>query len=432
MGNKEFLKTKSFYLVTFLLVLFILHPMNILGKEENPENTYTIEIKDNLITVDVEDADLSEVLKEIEKGTGVKITIGKELIGKKITAQFEDLDIESALKEILNRSDSHYVLTFLQDPENKEKFILKEVKAEGDIIGSRPLKVKMVTVDIPYGSGKGEVGAFDEGEGALMGPKSFAVDDKGNIYICDTVNSRVLIFSSGGKYLSTIPIITEGMAEDIVIDSSGFVYIYDNLGKLLQYDKNGNFVNKINIDESRLGGGGTMHIINNEIYIYACDYSTCRDFIIGGTLSNNVLVSPSTEELKNLKDKGKQGLSGKKYMTGLKRFEKGELEIKDKDSTTLKSMSFPLKEILSIKFLGEDKRENLFIKTERDDENKKLVVEVHKFNTDGDYLNTIQMPESNICFWSLKNYEVNKEGTIYEFSPEKEKLRLNIFPGEFY
>ncbi len=428
MGNKEFLQTKGFYLVALMLVVLILHPLNLFGEDKQPEKIFRVEIKEKLISVDVQDAEISEVLKEIEKATGVKITIGKEEIGQKITAQFEDLDIEGALKEILR--DNYYVLTFNLDPKSKEKRILKEVKAEGTTIGSKLLKGRLITVDVPYGSGKGEVGTFDEGEGAFMGPKSFAVDDKGNILICDTVNSRIQIYSSGGKYLSTIPIVTEGIAEDIALDSFGFIYICDNTGRLFQYDKNGNFVSEINIDKGLLKGGGTLHIVNNEINFYTCDYSTCGDIIIGRTSLNDgrVLVS---KEIGFFKEKGKQGLSGKKYMTGLKRFEKGELEIRDGGNATLKSISFPLKDILSIKFLGEDGGENFFIKTERDDDNKKLIVEVHKFNANGDYLNSIQMQPSDIRFWSVKNYEVSKDGTIYEFLPEKDRLRFNIFPGDF-
>ncbi|MBM4135637.1 MAG: hypothetical protein FJ241_02275 [Nitrospira sp.] len=424
MRKKDFLKEKRFYLVIFVL-LFILHPLNLFGQGENIEKTFKVEIKNNLISVYVQNAELSDVLQEIEKGTGVEITIGKELVGKKITSQFENFEVEGALREILR--DNHYILTLFQDPENKEKHILKEVKVEGTVIGSKSYKGEMITIEIPYGSGEGEVGAVDEGEGVIIGPKSFTIDDKGNIYICDTVNNRVQIFSRDGKHLSAIPLEMEAMAEDIAVDSSGFVYIYDQLGKLYQYDKKGNMVNKINVGWR---GGGTMHIINNEIYMYACDFNTCGDFIIGRVL-NNVLVGPSAEELKRFKEplKGKQGLSGKKYMTSLKRFEKGELKIEDRESTAFKILSFPFKNILSIKFLGEDKRGDLYIKTERDNENQELVVEVHKFNPHGDYLGTIQMPPSNIRFWSVKNYSISKNGIIYGFLPEKDKLRLNIFPS---
>ncbi|MDA8242433.1 MAG: hypothetical protein M0Z67_18940 [Nitrospiraceae bacterium] len=81
MRNKGFLKTKGFYVVIFLLILFILYPLDLFGQEENPEKALKVEIKDNLVSVNVEDADLSEVLNEIGKRIGVKVTVGRELVG---------------------------------------------------------------------------------------------------------------------------------------------------------------------------------------------------------------------------------------------------------------------------------------------------------------------------------------------------------------
>lgn len=428
MGKRDLITAKGFYFVTFLFILFMLHPLSMFGQEVNPPKPNKVEVRDNFINVDVRDADVSDVLREIEKGTGIKIKIANELIGKKVTANFENLDAESALRTILNNSDSYYVLNFSQDPTNKEKHILKEVKVNGDIIGAKPYRGRMISKDITYGSGNGEVGAVSEGEGAIIGPKSFTVDDEGNIYICDTVNERVQVFSSNGDYLSTIPLKVEGMATDIAIDKRGFIYIYDRI-KLYQYDKKGNFIKAVDVDEGRWGGGGTMHIINNEIYMYACDSKTCGDFTIGRTLFNNLLVGPSDKESKRFKEKGKQGFSGKKYMTGLRRFERGEMEIKAKDSGTSQNMSFPLREILSIKFLGEDKKGNVYVKTERN-KAKVIVVDVHKFSMNYDYLNTITMPESDVFFVPNKEYFVDKDGTIYRLLPKDDKLRLEMFLSE--
>ncbi len=429
MGHKEFSQTKGFYLVALMVVVFILHPLNLFAEDKKLEKTFKVEVKDKLISVDVQDAELSEVLKEIENATGILISIGKELTGKKITAQFENLDMESALREILR--DNYYVLTFEQDPKNKEKGILKEVKAERTIIGSKPYKGRMITIDIPYGNGKGEVGAIKGEEGSSVGPRSYTVDNMGNIYILDNVNNRVQIYSAEGNFQSTVLYQKDIFASDIAVDKYGFVYIYDrSVRKLYQYEKNGNIVTSIDIDEGRWGGGGTMHIIDNEIYIYACDSNTCGDFIVGRTLFDNLLVGPSVEETKRFKEKGKGGLSGKKYMTGLKGFEKGELEIKEKDSTTFKAMSFPIRGIQSIEFVGEDKRVDNYLKTARYDENKGIVVEVHKFSFDNDYLCTITMPKSYIFFVPNREYFVNKDGTVYRLLPESDKLRLEIFQSE--
>ena len=117
-------------------------------------------------------------------------------------------------------------------------------------------------------------------------------------------------------------------------------------------------------------------------------------------------------------------------MTGLKGFEKGELEIKEKDSTTFKAMSFPIRRIQLIEFVGEDKRGDNYLKTARYDENKGIVVEVHKFSFDNDYLCTITMPKSYIFFVPNREYFVNKNGTVYRLLPESDKLRLEIFQSE--
>ncbi|MDH5768013.1 MAG: hypothetical protein OEZ31_03535, partial [Nitrospirota bacterium] len=260
MVKRNFLTPYGVYLITVVLVLFIMYPLQLFGQGGNPEHINKIEIKDNLISVDLQDADLPDVLKEIEKGTGIKITIAKELVGQKITAQFENLDVESALKNIL--IGQYYVLIFSQDPMAKDEQTLKEVKAGGPAIGSKTLKGGISTIDIPYGSGKGEVGAFSGPEGSSRGPLSFNVDDEGNIYICDTVNERIQIFSTNGIYQSTIPLKKGTIATDIAVDKKGFVYILDyTVSKLYQYDKTGEIIATIGVDVSRWGSVAPMHII---------------------------------------------------------------------------------------------------------------------------------------------------------------------------
>ena len=120
----------------------------------------------------------------------------------------------------------------------------------------------MVSIEIPYGSGKGEIGVSFGGEGAIIGPRAFAVDDKGNIYVYDTLNNRVQIYSPNGQYQSTVPLKEEysGMFRDMVVDNSGFIYLFD--GQMLyQYDPKGNVRSLTGVDRGGRGiGGGDMHI----------------------------------------------------------------------------------------------------------------------------------------------------------------------------
>ncbi|MFZ3136161.1 MAG: hypothetical protein WA126_02080 [Thermodesulfovibrionales bacterium] len=431
MQRKGVLKTKGFCLVSFLLIVFIIHPLNLFGQEDSQEKVFKVEVKDNLIAVNVKEAELSDVLQEIGKKANVKLTISKNLSGKKITAYFENLDAETVLKEILQ--EYFYVFTFIDNPANKEKHILKEVRVESDVIGTKPYKGKMFSVDIPYGSGVGEVGVVDAGEGAMGGPPSFAVDDIGNIFILDPLNKRIQIFSKQGVYLSSMPL--KITACDIAIDKHGFIYVYhcgDGIvKKLYQYKKDGDIVAVIDVDASRWNVyDAPISIVNNNIYIDTCNYNnTCGFFLIGRILAGNILGRPSFEESKTPKVK-RIGLSGREYTGEATKGVRGELKIKEQGIGIYKTISLPLKNILSIQFMAEDTSGNLFVKTDRDDENYKLVEEFHNFSANGDYLRTIKMSGSNIHFRSTKNYDLSKDGTIYQFLPETDKLRLNIFPVE--
>jgi hypothetical protein len=431
MAKRDFLQAKGFYLVTFLLILFSMQPLNLFGQEEKPEKASNIiEIKDNLISLDVKDTDLSEVLKEIEKRTGIKITIGKELIGKKITKSFKNLDVERALRIILGED---YVFVFLKDPTTKDKFVLKEVKA-GAAIGSELSKGKMITIEIAYGKGKEEVGAFNAGEGAMGGPSAFAFDDKGNIYIADALNNRIQIFSRHGEYISSIPLKKDTGICDMYVDKHGFVYIYDCGGgvvkKIYQYKKDGSISASIDFDSSGWNVYiAPMDIINNNIYIDTCDHSNGCGYFLVGKIINGQLIAATDEELKKPVEKGYGLISGQKYkFTKFIKGEMAEFEIIGGDGTS-RIVSFPLKDVFSLEFFGEDEKGNFYLKTNREKDDK-LIVEIHKFTASGDYLSTIQMPESKIYFWSVKNYDLSENGTIYRFLPEEDKLRLQIFPTE--
>jgi hypothetical protein len=228
------------------------------------------------------------------------------------------------------------------------------------------------------------------------------------------------------EYLSTIPLKGQGLPDDVVIDRYGFIYVIDGHVNLHQYDRNGNMINKIRIDEGRWKARRAMHIINQNIYVNACDPKTCADYIIARII-NGVLTPPSFEDLRKPVGKGMYGSSGRRYrVSNFARGEKAEIEIIEKNDTPSQTIFLSLKEILSISFLGEDEKGNIYFITERGMKNE-LSVEIHKFNFAGVYLKTVLMPESNISFWSIKNYSVNSDGTIYRFLPEEDKLRLTIF-----
>ena len=118
-----------------------------------------MEVKDGLIILDLRNADLSGTLKAIEKAPGIKITISADMRPQKIPfLRITDYLIEQALRLIWNELNSYCVYTLAQDPANKNKDNLKEIKVYGDVIGTRPYKGKTVIIEISYGDGEKEVG----------------------------------------------------------------------------------------------------------------------------------------------------------------------------------------------------------------------------------------------------------------------------------
>ncbi|MEW6585810.1 MAG: hypothetical protein AB1442_09410 [Nitrospirota bacterium] len=148
-----------------------------------------VEAKDNLLSIDAQNVELADLLKEIEKVAGIKVILRSGLISKNVSAYYENLTNEYVFKEILH--EYSYVLTLSQDTANS-KNILKEVIVETDVVGSKLHKEEIISIEIPYGTKLGELGVVDEGEGALGGPPSFAVDkDKdGTILILDPLNKH--------------------------------------------------------------------------------------------------------------------------------------------------------------------------------------------------------------------------------------------------
>jgi hypothetical protein len=421
MERGDFIKIKGFYAGMWLVALFVFYPMHLFGQAENPQKPNKVEVVGGFVNVDVEDAEISDVLKEIEKESNVKITVDQALTGKKITAKFENKDVEGAIRELLR--DRNYILTFSQDSDKKDKRVLREVEVKNEILGSKSSKGEMTTIEIPYGSGKGEVGS---NAAPPVGPRSFAVAANGDIYICDTLNHRIQVFSSHGVYLSTIPLKEAILPEDIVMDAKGFIYIYDNFDNLYQYDKKGNIISTIHVADMT-GARGPIQIIDNVMYAHV--YSgISSDVVIGRILFNDVLVGPSVEDPKGIREKGKGAPSGKKYMTGVTSYGSRSIEIAERDRTTSKFISFPFYGSGSwIAFWGEDGKGNSYYSADGRDVSGKGVIEVHKLDMQGHYISTVQMPPVRGSYWAIKDYEIGKDGTIYDFRAEEDKLRLYIY-----
>lgn len=111
------------------------------------------------------------------------------------------------------------------------------------------LKVKaQEVVRIRAGSGPDKIGISTPKEGNPEGPMSFAIGEKGEIYILDQVNSRIQCFKEG-KRMKTIPIPFDTFV-DLALVADGKVALLDNTVKKSVYilDSEGKTLNIIPLE----------------------------------------------------------------------------------------------------------------------------------------------------------------------------------------
>jgi len=119
----SFLRRGAFML-TALLVLMAL-PLSLLAKEEATSN----ESGQNLVTLEVQDADLCDVVRILMKESKTNIIIAdRDKINKKITATLYDVPLEKALQDIVKANGLYwykegdvYVISAEPRPEQKEE-----------------------------------------------------------------------------------------------------------------------------------------------------------------------------------------------------------------------------------------------------------------------------------------------------------------------
>lgn len=397
----------------FVAILFVHN--GALGQDVQAK--FTLEYRQGRISAKIEDVTLGEVLTEASKRTAIKINIlDRSLAGTAVTFSIQDAEPERFFKALLG---GNYVFSYGQTPTDKT-YILREVwvvsKPQGP--SSRTL-----TTEINYGSGRDNIGIKRGGEGANVGPASFAVDARGNTYICDTVNKRIQIRSPDGASLSSIQLKGQS-AGDISIDKNGFIYVYAEQGGIYQYDSTGTLISELSVDQSRLNGRGAMHIIDDRVYI---EGGGRGDVLIARINDKGRLTSPSAQELNEPLQDGSWGQSGKRYVPFPKNDVVGgaAIEVIERDGTRSLRV-IPIEKVLSVQFLGEDGKGNSYVKTAASSD-AGISVEVSRFDAHGNYLDRMTIPGDSYAFYAVKYIAVGENGSVYQMMPAKDKLIFRSF-----
>jgi hypothetical protein len=365
-----------------------------------------IEIKDGKISVAIENSTLLEVLNEVQRKTSIRVEFYDETAkARRISATFDQLDLEEGLKSILR---DNYVFYFVRDPQ--QGILLSEIR-----VGTKSVKKDGLIREnsFSYGSGAKDIGVINKGEGAYTGPASFCTGSDGTLYIADTVNNKIKIYSPEGKFLSEISLKGEG-PNDISVDKNGAIYIYDLNGTLYQYDNSGKSIAQIAMDESRWDTLGPMHVVGNQIFARV---NSAGDMLLA-TIENGKVQLPAkdSQESSEVVEQGVKGATTGNRYTAILNEEARGAEVKITTQSSGSTAFIPLQDIVSAEVLGEDRDANFYVKTETD-KNNEIQVEVTKFDSSGTYVGTLSIPGNDYAFWSIRTLTVNEEGVIDQLMP---------------
>ncbi|MFF2908337.1 S-layer homology domain-containing protein [Paenibacillus sp. NPDC057934] len=112
-------------------------------------------------------------------------------------------------------------------------------------------------------------GEDGEEEGQFSFPQGMAIDQEGNLYVADTMNSRVQKFTSDGQFLQQWDIdgMVYGMPRAIAVDHSGLVYVNNGQGNIRIFQSDGTELRRF-IDRNFLNAGVLGMAVDQEGNVY--------------------------------------------------------------------------------------------------------------------------------------------------------------------
>lgn len=296
---------------------------------------------------------------------------------------------------------------------------------------------KSLVVEIPYGDDKESLGLWSEIGTKTFGPSSYVICTDGNLYICDSINQRIQVYSKTGVYQRTAyqcpatgpnRLIAPGA---IVVGDPTYVIFYNHgFKKLYQFDHNGNLLNSVAVETSI---DLPFRTVDNNIYL-----NDCSGFRLLGTVTNGVLSMPAGG-MSTSPDMGWPAKSKRRYKTFTVMYKKAGIFISEegKKATERKKIEIAIDHPLGIQFLNEDRYGNFFIRTSRVRNIGKPVSltepapppirEIRKFDPDGVLLSVMLVDFSENIAYLMQPLRVDGDGSVFQLVPAKEGVKLYVF-----
>jgi subtilisin family serine protease len=127
--------TKIIKVFLSLAILLLVFSLNIANAEKKiGQDKYTLEVKDNLISLQAENVNFKEILRELERKTGIKVKIYEGVKDRKVSLKIKDLPTYALSTLLEKMSLKNFAVVYDQQLATKVIYILPEGKDIAKII----------------------------------------------------------------------------------------------------------------------------------------------------------------------------------------------------------------------------------------------------------------------------------------------------------
>lgn len=287
---------------------------------------------------------------------------------------------------------------------------------------------------IDYGFNDEQIGLFLESGVPPIGPESFWVDDNGRVYVCDTANKKIKLFSAKGEFIDQVSV--DFKCNDVAVDDQNNIFVMDSSRKLIHCFSMKQLLSVIAVDKSLISNANLLNISDGKLEIITNEqerYLVCEpeQFSLLDAEKNNGDSNDKVILRKPVIRKNKSRLS-------LKRTNDLKLEITflDNDSNSRKTTGkktsgktvLPISDVVSSTFLGSDRAGNCYIQVEQMSESGYGVnLCVYVLNPEGKTDYVIDKIPNNYRAYTAKLLQVNGQGDIYQLLPTEQGVEINCW-----
>lgn len=278
----------------------------------------------------------------------------------------------------------------------------------------------LYTLRIPYGVGPGQAGKRAGPGAPMQGPESLAVGPDGDVYLCDTVNGRVLRFPVGGAEPRAIEPDADLRPGDIAVDDRGRLYLLDSVeGAVVQLDPDGAVLARTPVEPGAWRARSGLHLTGGTLYMAD---AAQRDHLLARLDRHGQMAAPAKRALPR---SGRLAASGRRYLVELAR---GEVVVVHAfgqgGSGWSRQMDSP--GAVSARFLAEDAAGNAWLRVERALP-AGLALEVWRLDGMGRRTGVVELFDTDYAAWTARMAAVGPDGLVAQLVPGDYAARVHVF-----